>query len=273
MESKINFGRMKIEIPDNLNWLENRTILLTKAGSHIYGTNTKDSDTDYKGICIPPEEYYLGLKSINEYNKAGGKNFGERNTKNDIDITITHINKFVIQAIQGIPNNIDILFCRDEDIIYMDEFGKELREIRDEFLSKEVFKKFSGYALSQKHKLETKRNHGTGRKELVKQYSYDTKFAMHSLRLIFGATEILRDHTYHAYRSESERKFLLDIRSGKFSLDEIFEIFEFYDNALKDIYNKSTLKEKPDFNKINNWLIQINKRALNYDFTQRREVI
>ena len=267
----INYKDISKELPDDLKWLENRTILLTKAGSHIYGTNIENSDTDYKGVCIPPEEYYLGLKSINEYNKSGGKNFGERNTKDDVDLVITHINKFVIQAMQGVPNNLDILFCRDEDVLYMDEFGKELRGIRKEFLSKEVFKKFSGYALSQKHKLETKRSHGTGRKELVEKYGVDVKFAYHALRLIFSATEILSTGDYHTYRPE--RELLLDIRNGKYTMDEIFEMFEHYDQILKDTYEKSTLPTRPNFDKINKWLIDVNKRALDYDFTQEREVI
>ncbi|WP_299997800.1 nucleotidyltransferase domain-containing protein [uncultured Clostridium sp.] len=262
----ISYKTINHELPDNVKWLEDRTILLTKAGSHIYGTNTPDSDTDYKGICIPPKEYYLGLKSINEYNKAGGKNFGERNTKEDIDIVICHINKFVLQAMQGVPNNLDILFCRDEDIIHIDEFGKELREFRQEFLSKEIFKKFSGYALSQKHKLDVKKQHGSGRIELVDQYGYDVKFAYHSIRLLYSAIEILETHSYCSYRPEEERKLLLDIRSGKYTFDEVSDMFDEVDSKLKEIYEKTTLRTKPDYEKINKWLIDINERALNHKF-------
>lgn len=71
----ISYKVINHNLPDNMEWLEHRTILLTKYGSHCYGTNTPTSDLDYKGVCIPPPEYYLGLKSINEYNTAGGKNF------------------------------------------------------------------------------------------------------------------------------------------------------------------------------------------------------
>lgn len=260
----IDYKTISHELPDNLLWLEDRTILLTKAGSYIYGTNIETSDTDYKGVCIPPKEYYLGLKSINEYNKSGGKNFGERNTKDDIDIVVCHINKFVRDAMNGIPNNLDILFCRDEDVIYMDDFGKELRDFRHEFLSKEVFKKFSGYALSQKHKIETKKNHGTGRRELVEEFGYDCKFAYHTVRLILGATEILETHDYHSYRPE--REWLVEIRKGKYTLEELFDIIEDLDAKLKSAYETSTLREKPDYHKINKWLIGLNERALNYDF-------
>lgn len=72
----------------NLHWLEDSTIILAPTGSYAYGTNTEESDRDYKGVCIPPIDYYLGLESFNEYNNSGGKNF--KNTKDDIDINITY---------------------------------------------------------------------------------------------------------------------------------------------------------------------------------------
>ena len=93
---------MNMKFPDNMAWLQQRTILLTITGSHAYGTNVETSDMDYKGVCIPPDEYYFGLKTFNDYNTTGGKNF--KNTKDDIDISIMHINKFVSDAMQGVPN-------------------------------------------------------------------------------------------------------------------------------------------------------------------------
>lgn len=35
------------------------TILLVASGSHAYGTATPTSDRDFKGIFIPPMDYYL----------------------------------------------------------------------------------------------------------------------------------------------------------------------------------------------------------------------
>ena len=97
----INYEILKHELPDNMTWLKNRTILLTRTGSHAYGTNTPESDEDYRGVCVPPPEYYLGLKSINEYNTSGGKNF-TTNKAGDVDVTVTHINKFVRDALNGV---------------------------------------------------------------------------------------------------------------------------------------------------------------------------
>ncbi|GAA0339248.1 hypothetical protein GCM10008967_31950 [Bacillus carboniphilus] len=96
--TKINLGQ------SNIDWLEDRTIILAPTGSYAYGTNTETSDKDYKGVCIPPIDFYLGLNAFNEYNTTGGKNF--KNTKDDIDINIIHINKFVKDAMHGVPNNI-----------------------------------------------------------------------------------------------------------------------------------------------------------------------
>jgi predicted nucleotidyltransferase len=123
-------------------WLDRRTILITITGSFAYGTNVETSDKDYRGVCIPPKEYFLGLNRFNEYNTTGGKNF--KNTKDDIDIAVSHISKFVLDAMSGVPNNIEILFTRPEEIIKINPFGKELISHREDFLSKALKHKFGG---------------------------------------------------------------------------------------------------------------------------------
>ena len=51
----------------NINWLENSIIFECISGSHAYGLNTPESDTDYRGICIPPEDYFLGMYSFDQH--------------------------------------------------------------------------------------------------------------------------------------------------------------------------------------------------------------
>lgn len=48
----------------SFNWLEDRTILLAPTGSYAYGTNTENSDKDYKGVGIPPRGVLFGVKSV-----------------------------------------------------------------------------------------------------------------------------------------------------------------------------------------------------------------
>lgn len=248
---------LKLE-QSNLTWLEDRTIILSPTGSYAYGTNTETSDKDYKGVCIPPVEYYLGLDSFNEYNTSGGKNF--RNTKDDVDVNIIHVNKFVRDAMQSVPNNIEILFVRPEDYIKVTPLGQILIDNRHLFLSKNIKYRFGGYANSQIQKLKNKNSNGTGRRDLIDVHGYDTKFFMHSIRLLTSATEILETGDYSTYRPN--RELLLDCRNGKYTFEEALEMVEMYDNELAAAYEKSELPAKADYDKINKMLMDINKQGL-----------
>lgn len=55
-------------------WLELRTIYVVEAGSRAYGTNTPESDYDYRGACIPPKSYFFGLDN---FEQADGKGTGK----------------------------------------------------------------------------------------------------------------------------------------------------------------------------------------------------
>lgn len=243
----------------NLTWLEERTIILSPTGSYAYGTNTAESDKDFKGVCIPPIDYYLGLESFNEYNTSGGKNF--KNTKDDVDVNIIHINKFVKDAMQGVPNNIEILFVRPEDYLKVTPLGQYLIANRHLFLSQQIRKKFGGYAYSQIQKLKNKNSNGTGRQDLIEKFGYDTKFFMHSVRLLTSAIEILETGDFSTYRPNNN--FLIDCRNGRYSFNEALEMVEHYDNLLKEVSEKSELPKTPDYKRINSMLMEINQKGLN----------
>ncbi|MCU9612564.1 nucleotidyltransferase domain-containing protein [Caldibacillus lycopersici] len=238
----------------NFPWLAERTILLAPSGSFAYGTNTDSSDKDYKGICIPPIEFYLGLQSFNEFNTTGGKKY--RNTKDDIDVTITHINKFVKDAIKGVPNNLELLFMQTNDYLKVTELGKMLINNRQLFLSKRVYKKYNGYAQSQIKKLSKPHSTHT----IGTEARYDTKMFMHSIRLLTSAIEILETGNFHTYHPK--RQLLLDCRNGKYSFSEAMELIQYYDQKLQVAYRTSSIPEEPDVSQINNLLISINKEAL-----------
>lgn len=248
---------------EQLPWLQARTILLVTAGSYSYGTNTETSDRDYKGVCIPPIDYYFGLHSFHEYRQSTGKNF--QASAGDVEVTIMHITKFVNQAMQGIPNNIEMLFVRPEDRLKVTPLGQMLIDHRHLFLSKRVFKRFGGYARSQIQKLKTKRQNKTGRQDLVEKYGYDTKFFMHSIRLLTSAIEILETGDFQTYRPN--RQLLLDCRNGKYSFEEALEMAEMYDEQLRQAYERSPLPSKVDFKKINQLLISIHQQAFVQELT------
>ncbi|UNY39874.1 nucleotidyltransferase [Bacillus phage vB_BauM_KLEB27-3] len=250
----------KLIIESQFNWLEDRTIILGLTGSHAYGTNTPESDKDFKGICVPPKDYFVGLNSFNEYNNTGGKNF--KNTKDDLDINIIHITKFVRDAMKGVPNNIELLCLRNKDYLKITSVGQKLIDNKNLFFSKNIVNKFAGYAHSQMKKLKEKSSNGSARKDLIEMYGYDTKFFMHCIRLLTSAIEILETCDYSTYRPN--RQLLLDCRSGKFTFDQALEMIVSYEQDLKNAALSSTIPNEPSFNDINNLLIEIIEESLDY---------
>jgi uncharacterized protein len=228
-------------------WLKERTILLGLSGSYASGTNTENSDKDYRGVCIPPVEYFLGLESFNEYNTSGGKNF--KNTKDDIDVAISHITKFVRDAMAGAPQAIDLLFLRPQDYLVVTKAGQMLLNNRQLFLTKAVKGKFAGFA--------------NGQLQLMKRKGYDHKIFMQAVKMMTGVIEILGTGTYHTYRDEETRALLHSCRKGDYTFEGAIQLLDVLDGELKRVYESSTLPDKPDHKAINNLLIEINRTALN----------
>ncbi len=256
MDSKLMEHLGELTSKEDTSWLDKRTILLAQTGSFAYGTNTENSDKDFKGICIPPIDYFLGLNSFNEYNTSGGKNF--KNTKDDIDVNIIHINKFVMDAIKGTPNNIELLFIEKNEYIRLTELGEMLVDNRHLFISKNLKHKFKGYAKGELDKMEK-----LGRVELIEKFGYDTKMFMHSVRLMTSAIEILKTGTFTTRRPNSE--FLLECRNGKYTLGQARSMITELEQELESVYTSSTIPEQPDLDKINSLLISINEKALYMD--------
>jgi predicted nucleotidyltransferase len=121
-------------------------------GSRAYGTHTENSDWDYKGILIPPKEIILGFIHTFEQQESMQSKDG------DCDQVIYSLQKFCKLAADNNPNIIEILFCDDSDVQFIDEFGQKLRDRRYEFLSKRAKHTFSGYAISQLKRIKTHRN-------------------------------------------------------------------------------------------------------------------
>lgn len=129
-----------------------RTIYLTRHGSHAYGLNVATSDQDFKGICVKPKECYFGFtRTFEQHEHLGAKTDG-------IDRVIYSFDKFANLAAASNPNIIEVLHVSHKDVLKCDEFGEELRSVRNEFLSKKAKFTFAGYAASQLGRIKTHRS-------------------------------------------------------------------------------------------------------------------
>lgn len=301
------------------------TILKMKTGSQLYGTSTPSSDIDYSGIFIADEDYYFGLRRVDEVDHSSiSKQDNGKNDSDAVDDKLYEIRKIANLAMQNNPNIIEHLFVNEPSIVFINEFGRELLNHKHLFPYKGAYDKFIGYAISQKHKIIIKEKHFSelsvalryfseqeshsiivefrekgltflsentnyfvigdlnfqkhsrikkvleilrermskisNRYELVTKYGYDTKFSMHLIRLLLEGKELLK--TGEIVFPLKDRKFLLDIRSGKYKIEEILSISTQLENEMRDTKDRSILSNQPRFKEINDLIKKITKNFL-----------
>lgn len=122
---------------------------------------------------------------------------------------------------------------------------------------KEALKKWNQYS-------DWKKNRNPQRAELEEKYGYDTKHAMHLIRLLRMGHEILTTGKVNVLRKDREE--LLDIRAGKWEYDKLVSYAEQLENKLEnvyEIYDRSPLPHSPDDKAIDKLLIEITEESLN----------
>lgn len=131
--------------------LEKHTIFATLHGSRAYGTNIASSDSDFKGVAIPPKEYFLGYFSrFEQAEQLVSKGHPH-------DKTIYDIRKFLNLAANTNPNIIEVLFTDPSDHTVTTKWSERLLASRDLFISKKARFTFSGYAYGQLKRIKSHR--------------------------------------------------------------------------------------------------------------------
>ena len=93
------------------------------------------------------------------------------------------------------------------------------------------------------------------------------KHMMHLVRLYLMCIDILEKEEIITYR-ENDIPFLMDIRNGKFldnnsqPVAEFYEMVNEYEKRLEYAVENTSLPDKPDYNKINEFLMSVNERVV-----------
>lgn len=117
------------------------------------------------------------------------------------------------------------------------------------------------YVKKAKKLLKTRIDKFTNRSELILKYGFDTKFASHLIRLLHEAKDLLTEHEIVFPLKNASH--ILDIKNGNYTIKEIIQEADDLEAELDSLKETSTLQKKPDFNKVENIVIEIMKEYLN----------
>lgn len=284
------------------------TILFeTVHGSRAYGLATQASDTDLRGVYVPPREAFYGFLERPEQVEPAPER------------VLYDIRKLFRLAAASNPTVIEILFTEPSDHILVSPEGQMLLDHRSDFLSRLAGDSFGKYGLAQLHRIRTHRRwllsppnekpdrgrfglperttiprdqqgaleamsqdgrldeaqlpagfldlldrerryraalrewqqyqewtrtRNPARAELERRYGYDTKHAMHLVRLLRMAIEILT--TGHVVVRRPDHQDLRAIRQGALSFDALLEEAAALGDRLRAAADTSPLPERPD---------------------------
>ncbi len=230
------------------------TILRTQVGSGLHGVTVAGTDDrDEMGVCIEPPEAVIGLEKFEQYQYRTQPE-GVRSGAGDLDLVVYSLRKWARLAAAGNPTVLLLLFVPAQEIVQIQGPGFELQGHPEMFLSRDVGKRFIGYLDAQRDQMLGLRSKHTNRPELIDLYGFDTKFAYHAVRLGIQGNELLTTGHITLPIPEPNRSRLHDLRIGKVDKETVLDYIRDLRDELASNTAKSSLPEKPDYERLNTWL-------------------
>jgi predicted nucleotidyltransferase len=235
-------------------------ILRGLVGSTVHGlSNPGTDDRDEMGVCIEPPEYVIGLRGFEHY-VSRTQPEGVPSGPGDLDLTIYGLRKFCRLALKGSPTVLLLLFIDGEHLLHRTQAGEELQALAPALLSKRTGRAFLGYLGAQRRSLLGER-HATRTRELSGEHGYDTKYAMHALRIGIQGIELLQTGRISLPVPEPDRARLREVRAGTPTLGEIVEQLDDVTARLERHVSASGLPDRPDHARVDRFLVSTYERA------------
>ncbi|HEX3959606.1 MAG TPA: nucleotidyltransferase domain-containing protein [Trebonia sp.] len=243
-------------------------ILRAQVGSGVHGTAMSgQDDRDEMGICLEPPEFITGLARVPNGTGGAGPSvrFGqyerhtawdrpggvaERSGAGDLDVVIYSARKWARLALDGNPTVLLVLFVPDEEVMFRNEAGAQLVANAHRFVSARAAARFLGYLRGQQARICGR----SRRPELVTTHGFDTKHAMHALRLGLQGAELLATGRITLPVPEPDRSYLRAIRRGEVPLAEVLEAIGAAEARLVALRDSAGVPEQPDRAWVDGWL-------------------
>lgn len=202
-------------------------------GSRAYGLDDAESDTDRRGIYLPPADLHWSLAGVPEQleNEATQECYWE-------------IEKFINLALKANPNILECLYTPLVELAT--PLAQELLIRRDAFLSKRIYDTYQGYVQSQFKRLEM---------DLRSRGQIRWKHAMHLIRLQIAGIQALHEGTIQVDMAH-ERDRLMQIKHGELPWSEIDRWRTELGREFEAAHAMTKLPEEPNYEWANAFLIK-----------------
>lgn len=239
---------------------EEGTIIRAPVGSTLHGLH--DPGTDDRGemgVCIEPPEYLLGLRAFEHY-VFRSQPEGAQGGRGDLGLTIYGLRKYCRLALKGSPTTLLLLFVPPERLLVRSPIGDELQALAPAFVARQTGTAFLGYLDAQRRGLLGER-HASRTRERSAEHGYDTKYAMHALRIGYQGEELLSTGRITLPMSEPGRSRVRSVRGGGVTLDEVLAELDDVVYRLERLTESSDLPESPDHEAVDRFLTRAYRLA------------
>jgi uncharacterized protein len=219
--------------------LFSRTIYRCIVGSRAYGLESDASDTDYRGVYLPPADLHWSLYGV-----------PDTLDREETQEQYWELQRFLVFALKANPNVLECLYT--PLVEQATSLGEELLAMRESFLSRMVFQTYNGYVASQFKKMQA---------DIKNQGQVKWKHVMHLLRLLISGIRVLRDG-FVPVRMEEHREQLLGVRRGEVPWEETEKWRLSLHREFEEAVGKTSLPERPDYERANTFLIKARRAAL-----------
>ena len=215
---------------------------------------------------------FLSKKCINTFGGYSHQQLYRLKQKSAHSLEQTDLEKHIFKTIRNLKNDFNSHYSKVTD----DQLNLFIDKSSQEGYDTEIFMdvRLTHYPLRDYCKLwnelqniTTSYNRIGMRNSKAIEYGKISKHACHLIRLQLMLLDILEGNGIITYR-EKEHDLLMDIRNGKYTMDDNQMNSAFYD-ILQDIENKveyakenTNLPEKPDYKRINEFMSDVNERIV-----------
>ena len=191
-------------------------------GSELHGAKVGvTDDLDLYGIFVEQPEEALGLIPRPHFIWSTASD-ERRNGPEDVDLTLYSLRRWAHLAAKGNATALHFLFAKATAV--SSPAWDSVQASSSLFLAKHSADQFLGFADNQYKRIRGEAGRGKkGRRpEYECVHGYDTKAAMHCLRLYLECAELMRDGRISLPRPE--RDLLIEVRQGVYTLEQFDQL-------------------------------------------------